>query len=273
MGAQWLTVIYSLLTCFGGGVLVFLGVSELMGIAPKTRRAAAIAAALLLLAGGCVFVGSLGHPGRINGRGHQRRQGGSQVSLQFVCAVACLVAAIVYAVVSFRDEEGGTTAKVVGAIGLVLGVLMAVAAGCSNALGRAVWSSIVLPVAYFGGGIAMGGSLFLRALIACLHEDASDIRKLLWATLAGALLQAVGFVAAGACSGFAFDAMLYWVGAIAVGTVVPIACLVLSSKVQVLVFAALAGSAVGAVCLRVAMFSLGTTSLQLIANAASRVAL
>ena len=45
------------------------------------------------------------------------------------------------------------------------------------------------------------------------------------------------------------------------------------TKVQVLVFAALAGSAVGAVCLRVAMFSLGTTSLQLIANAASRVAL
>ena len=271
MGAQWLTVIYSLLTCFGGGVLVFLGVSELMGIAPKTRRAAAIAAALLLLAGGCVFVGSLGHPGRIMAVATNAVRGAPK-SLEFVCAVACLVAAIVYAVVSFRDEEGGTTAKVVGAIGLVLGVLMAVAAGYSNALGRAVWSSIVLPVAYFGGGIAMGGSLFC-GLMACLHEDASDIRKLLWATLAGALLQAVGFVAAGACSGFAFDALLYWVGAIAVGTVVPIACLVLSSKVQVLVFAALAGSAVGAVCLRVAMFSLGTTSLQLIANAASRVAL
>lgn len=271
MGVQWLTVIYSLLTCFGGGVLVFLGIAELMGMAPKTRRAAAIAAALLLLAGGCVFVSSLGHPGRIMAVATNAVKGAPK-SLEFVCALVCLVIAAVYAVVSFRDEEAEMPMRIIGIAGLVFGVLMAVAAGYSGSLGRAAWNGVVLPVSYLGAGLTMGGSLFC-GLMVCLHEDAAALRKLLLVTLAGAALQAIGFVAAGICAQFAFDAALYWVGAIAVGTVVPVVCLVFSSKVQPLVFAALMGSAVGAVCVRLAVLSLGTTSLHLIANAASRTAL
>lgn len=271
MGVQWLTVIYSLLTCFGGGVLVFLGISEITGVAPKTRRVAALAAALLLLIGGCVFVGSLGHPGRIMAVATNAVKGAPK-SLEFVCAVACLVVAVVYAVISFRNEEAETALKAIGIVGLVLGVLMAVSAGYAGAIGRASWNGIVLPISHLGAGLAMGGSLFC-GLMVCLHEDAADIRKLVQVTLVATVLQAVGFVAAGVCSGFALDAMLYWVGAIVVGTVVPLVCLVFSPKAQALVFAALFGSAVGAICLRLAVLSLGTTSLQLIANAASRTAL
>ena len=268
MSGQWLTAIYSLLTCFGGGTLALLGISEVARLAPKTRKAAAVAAALLLLAGGCVFVFTVGKPAGVMAMAVNAVHG-SPKSLEFVAAVLCFVAAIVYLIVAFRSDEESSAPRIVGIVGLVLGVLMGVAAGYSMAVGRADWNNIVLPVAYLGSAVAMGGSLF-ASLMAVLREEAPDFRKVALISLVGAVVQAIGFVVFGALTGFAVDAVLYWVGAIAVGTVVPLICLAVSPKARALVFASLICSVAGALCLRVVVLAMGTTSLGLIANAASR---
>lgn len=267
MSTQWLTAIYSLLTCFGGGTLAFLGLSEAVGLAPKTRKVAAVAAALLLLAGGCVFVASVGRPSAVMAVATNAVHG-SPKSLEFVAMLLCLVVAIVYLVVAFRGASD-TVLRVVGVVALVLGVLMGVAAGHSAALGRASWCGWVLPVSYVGSALAMGGSLF-GSVMAVLREEAADFRKVVLITLAGCVVQAVGVVAFGACSGFAVDALFFWGGAVAVGTVVPLICLAAAPKARALVFAALICSVAGAVCLRALILAMGTTSLGLIANAASR---
>ena len=262
MSGQWLTAIYSLLTCFGGGTLAFLGISEVARLAPKTRKAAAVAAALLLLAGGCVFVLTVGKPAGVMAMAVNAIHG-SPKSLEFVAAVLCFVAAVVYLIVAFRSDEESSAPRIVGIVGLVLGVLMGVAAGYSMAVGRADWNNIVLPVAYLGSAVAMGGSLFASLM-------APDFRKVALISLVGAVVQAIGFVVFGALTGFAVDAVLYWVGAIAVGTVVPLICLAASPKARALVFASLICSVAGALCLRAVVLAMGTTSLSLIANAASR---
>lgn len=267
MSAQWLTAIYSLLTCFGGGTLAFLGFSEVAKLAPKARKAAAVAAALLLLAGGCVYVFSLGHPGRIMAVATNAVKG-SPKSLEFVCMLACLVVAVAYTIVSLRSESEAAP-RILGAAGLALGLAMGVVAGVSASVGRASWAGIVYPLAYLGGGLAMGGSLF-GSVMALARDDAADFRKVALVALVGTVVQAAGFVALGVCTGFSVDALLYWGGAVAVGTVVPIICLAAAPKARALVFAALICSAAGAVCIRAAMLALGTASLGLIANAASR---
>ncbi len=268
MSGQWLTAIYSLLTCFGGGTLAFLGISEVARLAPKTRKAAAVAAALLLLAGGCVFVFTVGKPAGVMAMAVNAIHG-SPKSLEFVAAVLCFVVAVVYLVVAFRSDEESSAPRIVGVVGLVLGVLMGVAAGYSMAVGRADWNNFVLPIAYLGSAIVMGGSLF-ASLMAVLREEAPDFRKVALISLVGAVIQAVGFVVFGALTGFAVDALLYWLGAIAVGTVVPLICLAASPKARALVFASLICSVAGAFCLRAVVLAVGTTSLGLIANAASR---
>ena len=174
-----------------------------------------------------------------------------------------------YLIVAFRSDEESSAPRIVGIVGLVLGVLMGVAAGYSMAVGRADWNNIVLPVAYLGSAVAMGGSLF-ASLMAVLREEAPDFRKVALISLVGAVVQAIGFVVFGALTGFAVDAVLYWVGAIAVGTVVPLICLAASPKARALVFASLICSVAGALCLRAVVLAMGTTSLGLIANAASR---
>lgn len=270
MSAQWLTVIYSALICFGGGSLAFLGISEATGMAPKARKAAAIAAALLLLAGGVVFVSSLGKPAAAMAIAANALKG-SPKSLEFVTMIACVVAAVVYVVVSIRSESE-TAPKVIGILCLVLGVLMGILAGNSSALGRASWTGIVLPLAWTGSALAFGGALYC-SLSAIFKEEDGDLRKLVFIALLGTVVQAAGFIAYGVCTGFAVDPLLYWLGAVAVGTVVTLLCLFASLKVRALVFAALICSAAGGICIRLVLLSLGTTSLGLLGNAISRTPL
>ena len=276
MNAQWLPLLYTLLICFGSGTLVFLGISEVTGTALKSRKAAALAAALLLLLGGAAFFFSVGKPAAAIAVATNAVKG-SPKSLEFVGTVVCLVVAVAYAVVAFRagayeeDDEidTGTAGKVLGIVALLCGIALPLLSGHSAALGRPTWTGVTVPVAYLGNALAMGGALF-ASIMALRGEDASDLRKFALFGLIAAALQAVAFVMFAAGAEFVVDVAVFWIGAIVVGCVVPIVCMALVPKTRALAFAALAGSVVGGICIRLALSAIGTTSLGLIANAASR---
>lgn len=293
MGAQWLTAAYGLLTCLGAGTLGAVGVSEITGAAPRARRAASVAAALLCLAGLGALACALGRPQAVvavaAGAAH-----GSPKSLEFVGCCLALVLAVTYAVVDVRVESAAAR-RAVGVAGLACGVLACLVAGGSSAVGRP-GLALPLAVSWLGNGFAAGGALYGVLAWALGRAGADDGRTdcadgeagsgeptdergrgpvaVAWVALAGVALQAVGFVAAGAVMGFsAVNGPLFWGGALLVGTVGAAACLAVGRRWPAAFVAGLACSAAGGACLRAAVLLVGTGSLNLIANAASRMAL
>lgn len=241
MSLQVSTLIYSLLICFGGGLLAFLGFAELQGVAPKTRIPAAIAAGVLLLAGGVVLALGLPNPAAVMSIAKNAVKG-TPKSLEFVAAIVCFVIAIVNIVVTTRAESE-TPVKVMGGLCLILGVLIGVFSGNAAAVGRA-GTSLALPVAYLGNGLFMGGALF-TGLMAVLDDDAKALKRVGIAALCALVVQLVGFVWYGAVAGFTTSPVLFWVGSIVVGVLCAAACLWFSPKVRALLFAAAACSVVG----------------------------
>ena len=279
MNAQWSQLIYSLLICFGAGTLAFLGASEAMGKAGKSRKAAAIAAALLLLAGGAAFFLSVGKPSAAIAVATNAAKG-SPKSLEFVGAIVCLAVAIAYAIVVFRasayedDDEvdTGTVGKVLGIVALVCGIALPLLSGHAASVGRASWMGVAGPAAYLGNALTMGGALF--ASICVVRSESPSCIRLFAIIAAGVtVLQTICFIVFAVNAGAALDAVVFWLGAVVVGCVASLTCLAASLKMRAAVFGAVACSVVGAVILRLAVTALGTTSLGLIANAASRTPL
>ena len=278
MGAQWLTAAYGLLACLGAGTLAMVGISEITGAAPKARRAASVAAALLCLAGLVAFACALGHPQSMMAVATNAAKG-SPKSLEFVLCCLVLVVAVAYVVVDMRVESAAAR-RAVGVAGVACAVVACVAAGCSTAVGRP-GLAVPLAVAWLGNAVAAGAALFgaVAALVDRMGKKAAEkglgeVALPARVALLGLVVQTVGFVAVGVVVGFAsVDPLLYWGGALAVGTLASAGCAAVSARVPEVLFAALACSAVGGACLRAVVLLAGTGSLNLIANAASRTAL
>ncbi len=170
--------------------------------------------------------------------------------------------------------------RAVGVAGVACAVLACVAAGCSTAVGRP-GLAVPLAVAWLGNAVAAGAALFgAIAVLAdrtgkkALEKGFGEVALPARVALLGLVVQAVGFVAVGVVIGFAsVDPLLYWGGALAVGTLVAAGCAAVSARVPGMLFAVLACSAVGGACLRATVLLAGTGSLNLIANAANRMAL
>lgn len=284
MDAQWLTAIYSLAICVGAGLLVFLGIFELADgagavdadgaatAAHRVRRAAAVGAVVLLLLGVGAFACALGRPSSIMAV-LANVTGGSPKSLEFACALACLVAAAAYAVAWSRTDSAGVL-KGIGAVCLVAGCALGLLAGFSAAIGRPAMT-VGLVAAYLGNALAMGGAIYaaLGALFGC---DDRGVHAYGLGALVGIGVQAVGMVAYGACAGWTTGGLLLWGGGLAVGCGIAAACegLVLAKRwTRVLAVVAALACIAGGLCLRAAVLSAGTGSLGLLATAAMRVAL
>lgn len=296
MTVAWPQLLHCLLVCFGGGTLVFLGISEVTGTAHRYRKAAAIAAALLLLLGAVALVVSNGGFETTIAKMNNVAKGNFK-SLAIVGTIVCLFVAVAYAVVVFRadsyveeDEEidTGTAGKVLGIVAIICGVAVSYLLGSADvsAIARRVpWSQGMVSLAYVGNALAMGGTLFV-SLMAALREpdaeglvlrksDTEEFRRFSLFALIATAIQAVTFFAFAAAGSFAFEALVFWGGAFVVGCVVPIACLVMTPKMKALAFAALAGSVIGGVCIRIAVAALvsGNPGLGLIEMATHHASL
>lgn len=260
MAIQWPLVIFSLFAGCGGATLAFAGLSEILGVGAKARVPAAACALALLVAGGCASVLHLGQPANIMAAATNIFSF-SGISVELILLGLNVIVGIVYLVVKRGENEGA--AKAVGIVGIVTGLAMAFAVGNGYVMmAQPLWDTATLPLGYLGSGLAMGGTLFLSLMV--LREGGeAGVRKVLPFVLAATIVQTVAFLAYGLAVAFAVDALLFWGGAVLVGSVGAIVCVALTPRMSSLAYAALICTLIGGVCFRALMWVVGSGYLDL----------
>lgn len=288
MAVQWPLLIFSVLLGVASGSFVFLGIGELTGRFRKIRFIAAVIILMCLAVGGIASVFHLGHPERAT---HLLGNLGSGLSKELFVVAAMGIVTIAYMVLARKDYPGAT--KVLGVIGLVLGVALPLVAGASYLMpARPAWNSFTLPLMYLGSGLGLG--MLLMAGLVLLRGDAKEegafALKLALVGVVAAIVVSVAYVAWIAMAPYQADsrsiarlisgdfAIAFWLGVVAVGLVAPAVlagmawskvskdagALATAQNLATWMFAACACTAVGAIVLRVIMYGVGTSVEQLI---------
>lgn len=283
MEIQWPLLIFSVLLGIASGAFVFLGIGELTGRFKKVRVSGAALALACLAVGGCASAFHLGHPDRVT---HLLGNLSSGLSKElFVVAVFGIVI-IAYLVLARKNYP--TATKVLGVVGMVLGIALPLVAGGSYLMAaRPAWDSITLPLMYLGGGLGMG-TLLMAGIVAVGDSVEGDRAFALKIALAGVTILVITSLAYVAWIAMAPHpdpsrsierlvsgdyAAMFWGGVVVVGLAVP-AVLTVAALAQVKkapaegpapaavsgeLFAAFACSALGAVVLRMIMYGVGTS--------------
>lgn len=288
MAVQWPLLIFSVLLGIASGSFVFLGIGELTGRFRKIRFIAAVIILACLAVGGIASVFHLGHPERAT---HLLGNLGSGLSKELFVVAAMGIVTIAYMVLARKDYPGAT--KVLGVIGLVLGIALPLVAGASYLMAaRPAWNSFTLPLMYLGSGLGLG--MLLMAGLVLLRGDAKEegafALKLALVGVVAVIVVSVAYVAWIAMAPHQADsrsiarlisgdfAVAFWLGVVAVGLVAPAAltgmawskvnkdadALANAQSLATWMFAACACTAVGAIVLRVIMYGVGTSVEQLI---------
>ena len=301
MGAGGLLAAFSLLMCLASGLMLFQGIQASLYRAERCNRAAAaISLAAAVAALGC-FAARMGHVERVFGMFANVT---SPTTHLLYAAVLFVVACLVYLVVSVRSEDGSVPRWCgVAAIVVSVAVMAFVAFGNYNYLHLSTLTPDFWALAayYVLNALALGalGELALGAALGC--DDAAGLARK--AALPCVALSAVGMAvvrgvfaldsqAASAATTSMFSmakynvkaadataavdtlavvlsgasAPLFWGGAVAVGTVVPLVlCAALflgkgeraGGRVLALGIAALVCLLLGAVCFRLCLGVIG----------------
>ncbi len=290
MEVQWPLLIFSVLLGVTSGSFVFLGVGELKGKFKDVRFIGALIALICLAVGGCVSVLHMGHPERAT---HLLGNLGSGLSKELFIVAIMGIVALVYVILSRKDYPGVT--KVFGVLGGIIGIVLPIVAGASYLVAaRPAWDSVALPLMFLGGGLAMG-MLLMCGLVLLKGNAAEEGGFALKLALAGVIIMVVTSLAYVVWIAIAPYqeasrsierlisgdlAVAFWVGVVLVGLVAPVVLAVLAcvkatkgegntgvanpKSLATWMFVALACSAVGAVVLRVIMYSVGTSVEQFI---------
>jgi DMSO reductase anchor subunit len=268
MAIQWPLLVFGLLAGCGGGMLVFIGLSEILGVAKGVRSTAAIIALILLIVGGCASVLHLGQPANIMAAAANIFSF-SGISVELIFLGVNVLIALVYLIMRRRGSSEGST-KVVAIIGLITGVGMAFVVGNGYVMeSQKNWDTIALPLSYLASGLAMGGTFFV-ALMVGGKVDAVEVKKINVWVLGALVLQAAMFLIYAAMTGFVLDTLVFWGCAIVIGTVAALACSLMVSQNANLAYGALACAVVGGIALRAAMWLAGSGFLAFFALAAVR---
>ncbi|MDU5258173.1 hypothetical protein, partial [Eggerthella sp.] len=246
----------------------------------------------LLAAGGIAVFFHLEHWERIfNGFGHLT----SGITQELIAIVVLAVVAVAYLVLMRKSDDGASVPKWLAWIAVALSVvLVAVMAHSYTMAARPAWDSVLWILYVLGNACVLGPATFLLVLAAGGPGDqpadrAADAGAPAGRTaLAGAALNALAALAfaiflqlsagsfadvglyfdpthptkamADAAATVASQAPLLWLGAVAVGAIVPLAAAFLGRRTgnwKLWVPVAIAAALVGAVCMRVVFYNLG----------------
>ncbi|MEG2850525.1 MAG: DmsC/YnfH family molybdoenzyme membrane anchor subunit [Raoultibacter sp.] len=290
MAVQWPLLIFSVLLGITSGIFVFLGVGEVKGKFKNVRFIAALIGLICLAVGGCVSVLHMGHPERA---AHLLGNLGSGLSKELFITAAMGIVAFIYLILAKKDYPQAS--KITGIIAAVLGLVLAPITGASYLIAaRPAWDSVTLPLMYLGAGLAMG-FLLVCALVLMRERAEEEGGFALKLALFGVIVMAVSVVAYLIWVAVApyqapsrsimrlvsgDMALAFWLGAILIGLVAPVALTSLAcvkatkgegatgladpKKLAYYIFAAFACAVVGSVVLRVLFYGLGTCVQQLI---------
>ena len=294
MELQWPLILFTTLVAWSAGLFGTQALMAVLGVGKKAQVPAWVASAVLLAAGGIAVFFHLEHWERIfNGFGHLT----SGITQELIAIVVLAVVAVAYLVLMRKSDDGASVPKWLAWVSVALSVvLVAVMAHSYTMAARPAWDSVLWILYVLGNACVLGPATFL--LLSALAaggpagqpaERAADAGAPAGlAALAGAALNALATLAfaaflqlsAGSFAdvGLYFDpthptkamadaaatvgsqAPLLWLGAVAVGAVVPLAAAFMgkrSGNWRLWAPVAIAAALVGAVCMRVAFYNLG----------------
>ena len=285
MELQWPLILFTTFTAWACGVFGAQGVLALKGAGKKSQQLLAVLSCVLLAVGGvCVFF-HLQHWERIfNGFGHIT----SGITQELIAIVVFVVVAVAYFVMCRKSSDGGTVPKWMAWVAVAISVVLAAVCAHSYMMpARPAWNS-VLEVLSIVGAACLLGPATCAVVLAAKGEDAFELGlpAVIGSAIGAACTAAYALYIQMSAGSFAqvgnyFDpthptkamvdagatlrdqTILFWLGAVIVGAVVPLACAILAKRKNdaaswklfgaVAVVAALAG----AVCLRVAFYNAG----------------
>ena len=295
MELQWPLILFTVLVAWSAGLFGAQALAALRGDGGRAQMASLVASVVLLAVGGIAVFFHLEHWERIfNGFGHLT----SGITQELIAIVVVVALMVVYFV--FLRKGGGVPKWLAALSLAMSVVLVAVMAHSYTMAARPAWDSVLWILAVLGEACVLGSVSFLVILAASSTMAAGDPgeQPAMRAAdvegpaglipLVGALVNAVTATAfaaflqlsAGSFAdvGYYFDpthptkamadaaatvagqAPLLWVGAVAVGALVPLAACFLGRKSgnwKLWGAVALAAALVGAICLRVAFYNLG----------------
>ena len=257
MELHWPLILFTFFVCLASGILFVQGLLTAMGKGEKTQNVALIASFVAMCVGGISVFMHLQHWERIfNGFGHIT----SGITLEFIGAIVFVITLAVFFLMGRRAEDGVAPAWC-GVLGVVVGTAMTAVTGDSYLMpALPVWDTPLLIVFYLCNMLAMGGVVLLIIGAALKTSDGEGMAsKVALVGLAASLVVLIAYAAtisAGVGSyaelGYYFDptlpdkhmvdvaaainvltgeqALLFWLGAIVVGVVVPFVAVLVAAK-------------------------------------------
>ena len=292
MELQWPLILFTTLVAWSAGLFGTQALMAVFGVGKRAQVPAWVASAVLLAAGGIAVFFHLEHWERIfNGFGHLT----SGITQELIAIVVLAVVAVAYLVLMRKSDDGASVPKWLAWVAVALSVvLVAVMAHSYTMAARPAWDSVLWILYVLGNACVLGPATFLLVLAAGGPGDqpadrAADAGAPAGlAALAGAALNALAALAfaaflqlsagsfadvglyfdpthptkamADAAATVASQAPLLWLGAVAVGAIVPLAAAFLGRRTgswKLWVPVAIAAALVGAVCMRVVFYNLG----------------
>ena len=292
MELQWPLIVFTTLVAWSAGLFGTQALMAVFGVGKKAQVPAWVCSAVLLAAGGIAVFFHLEHWERIfNGFGHLT----SGITQELIAIVVLAVVAIVYLVLMRKSDDGASVPKWLAWVAVALSVvLVAVMAHSYTMAARPAWDSVLWILYVLGNACVLGPATFLLVLAAGGPGDqpadrAADAGAPAGRTaLAGAAINALATLAfaaflqlsagsfadvglyfdpthptkamADAAATVASQAPLLWLGAVAVGAIVPLAAAFLGRRTgnwKLWVPVAIAAALVGAVCMRAVFYNLG----------------
>ena len=292
MELQWPLILFTTLVAWSAGLFGTQALMAVFGVGKRAQVPAWVASAVLLAAGGIAVFFHLEHWERIfNGFGHLT----SGITQELIAIVVLAVVAVAYLVLMRKSDDGASVPKWLAWVAVALSVvLVAVMAHSYTMAARPAWDSVLWILYVLGNACVLGPATFLLVLAAGGPGDqpadrAADAGAPAGRTaLAGAALNALAALAfaiflqlsAGSFAdvGYYFDpthptramadaaatvgaqAPLLWLGAVAVGAVVPLAAAFVGKRTgnwRLWAPVAIIAALIGAVCMRVAFYNLG----------------
>ena len=282
MELQWPLILFTTFVAWSAGLFGTQALLATGGHAKRSQLPAWVASAALLAVGGVAVFFHLEHWERIfNGFGHLT----SGITQEFVAIVVLAVVAIAYLAAMRRSDDGATVPKWLCWVAVAVCVILVAAMAHSYTMAaRPAWDSVLWILYVLGNACALGPCTM--ALIMALRGD--DLAPVGLPALAGAALAAAAAVAfaaflqasggsfaevgyyfdptrptagmADAASAVAAQAPLLWIGAVAVGGILPLAAAFMgrrSGSWRLWGPVAIVCALIGAVCLRVVFYELG----------------
>lgn len=290
MELQWELMIFTLFICLGAGIFGIQGLLAALGKGKEIQLPAMIASLVSVGIGGIGSFLHLHHWERIfNGFGHLT----SGITQELIAIVLFVIVLVIYFFV-WRASEEGQVPRWAGVLAVIISVALVIIMSHSyNMSARPAWDTFLLWFYYLGNAALFGALcvmlllgvkslkdsfLNLIALISSIFAAVMTFIYAFYFTLAGAEFTEVGnyfdptmptkaMLDPNALFNSLFfgeNALMFWLGVVVVGLLIPIITTILAKKKepkQIVVYSAvgLIAALVGGMCFRALLYILGAS--------------